>query len=544
MTTSIEIVGSSNDTNLVLASSGSSIAENGSSNLVPLTGRVSTLETSMNSVELRATNLEDPLYNLVREKNGVYPLSNNRASIINYSQRNTQTIDLSDGETYYIPNDGLVFYGLDGKLKAPIDNSLNYSIDMSSAHTTSPNTYSSLNFHDSEIGFNGDTAKSQNLYPITNIPSRFTGLWKGNYIQSNNEFAAIGHRCHITETHLFYTTFNGPDDETDVSGDPYPQEVTSHETHLANKSIFLHETNPNIMVIVRKRNPDFRHPFIRKSLFGTHLGDPTTPAFQAITTYAVGALLDKGLLGDDLSLLYTNAKPYTVAINDYLQSLDSDIPGINTPTQHITTLFFDFSNQTVQLLNTFGIEEVLPEMVMTFATNGEGPNNPVVTSSFDPMIERIFSTSKYQGVIRDKLSTSKKLLTKIPISSADTELTRELNSYNYANTTLLHQRWLRANFKAYENFVLTINNLSTNGEIQDTIPTNPSTYLPLINFFNVIIEYYRSELQTKVAEDGVDLSGSMIDLDWTKANSNLELTLSFFKENSLQLSNNYHLNTS
>ena len=52
MTTSIEIHGNSNDTNLVLASSSGSIIENGSSNLLPLSGKVTTLESSMNSYHL------------------------------------------------------------------------------------------------------------------------------------------------------------------------------------------------------------------------------------------------------------------------------------------------------------------------------------------------------------------------------------------------------------------------------------------------------------------------------------------------------------
>ena len=48
----ISITGNSNDSDLVLSSSAASITENGSSNLVPLTGRVNTLETSMNSLEI------------------------------------------------------------------------------------------------------------------------------------------------------------------------------------------------------------------------------------------------------------------------------------------------------------------------------------------------------------------------------------------------------------------------------------------------------------------------------------------------------------
>ena len=55
----ISISGNSNDSDLVLASSGASITENGSSNLVPLTGRVNTLESSMNSVETRVSTLEN-----------------------------------------------------------------------------------------------------------------------------------------------------------------------------------------------------------------------------------------------------------------------------------------------------------------------------------------------------------------------------------------------------------------------------------------------------------------------------------------------------
>ncbi len=47
----ISITGDSNDYDLVLGSSYGSIVENGSSNLVPLTGRVSTLETSTHLIK-------------------------------------------------------------------------------------------------------------------------------------------------------------------------------------------------------------------------------------------------------------------------------------------------------------------------------------------------------------------------------------------------------------------------------------------------------------------------------------------------------------
>ena len=86
----ISITGNSNDSDLVLSSSAASITENGSSNLVPLTGRVNTLETSMNSV---STNIESLQETIGIQRQSIISLLRQLNQLSNFRAFNTINLD-------------------------------------------------------------------------------------------------------------------------------------------------------------------------------------------------------------------------------------------------------------------------------------------------------------------------------------------------------------------------------------------------------------------------------------------------------------------